>query len=125
MIKFVWVGVGGFLGSISRYLISGIAMRVANNPWFPFGTLTVNVLGCLIIGFLTGLVDVRQIFNPETRLLVFVGFLGGFTTFSSFGYETFALLQDGQFLLSVLNVLLNVILGLSAVYFGHVLSQLF
>jgi CrcB protein len=79
MIKPLLVGTGGFLGSISRYVVSGLVYRILGNPYFPYGTLFVNVMGCLLIGFLGGLADSRQLFNPEIQLFVFIGFRGAIT----------------------------------------------
>jgi len=118
------VGVGGFLGSVLRYLVGGWVHRLLDNPWFPYGTLVVNLVGCLVIGFLGGLADNRQVFSPESRLFVFIGILGGFTTFSSFAYETSAFLNDGQVVAASFNVGLQVLLGLVAVWIGGCLSRL-
>jgi fluoride exporter len=118
------VGAGGFLGSIARYLTGGVIYSWVRTPWLPWGTLVVNVLGCLIIGFLGGLAEARQVLGPEVRLFLFIGVLGGFTTFSTFGYETFALLRDGQTLQAVLNILLQLLLGLGAVWAGYIISRL-
>lgn len=124
MLAIMLVGVGGFLGSVLRYLVGGWVHRVLDNPWFPYGTLFVNLIGCLIIGFLGGLTETRQVFAPETRLFLFLGVLGGFTTFSSFAYETSAFLNDGQILLASFNVGSQVVLGLVAVWLGSCLSRL-
>jgi CrcB protein len=124
MIKLFLVGAGGFLGSVSRYAVSGLVYRILGNPYFPYGTLAVNVAGCLLIGFLGGLAESRQLFNPEMRLLVFIGFIGGFTTFSTFGYEVFGFARDGQIISSLINILLHVILGIGATWLGYVLSRL-
>ena len=122
--KIFMVGTGGFIGSIARYLMSGWVHDFLDKPMFPYGTLVVNVLGCFLIGLLNGIFEARQIFSPELRLLVFVGFLGGFTTFSTFGYELFSFLRDSQFLSTAMNVVLSVVLGLIAVWLGHTLSKL-
>lgn len=124
MLAIMLVGIGGFLGSVLRYLVGGWVHRVLDNPWFPYGTLFVNLIGCLIIGFLGGLTETRQVFAPETRLFLFLGVLGGFTTFSSFAYETSAFLNDGQILLASFNVGSQVVLGLVAVWLGSCLSRL-
>jgi CrcB protein len=124
MIKLLLVGTGGFLGSVSRYAVSGLVYRIAGNSHFPYGTLAVNVAGCLFIGFLGGLAESRQLFNPEIRLLIFIGFLGGFTTFSTFGYEVFSFARDGQIAASLSNILLHVILGLGATWGGYAISRL-
>jgi len=123
MIKVLLVGTGGFLGSVSRYLMSGLAHRIAGQVNFPVGTLTVNVIGCLAIGLLSGLAESRQLFSPEMRLLIFIGFLGGFTTFSTFGYEIVSFARDGQLMASLANLMLHLVLGLGAVWTGLALSR--
>jgi CrcB protein len=110
-------GVGGFIGSILRYWLSGVAQGWAQDR-FPLGTLMVNAVGCLVIGAFVSLFEYRQWFSPEVRIFVTVGILGGFTTFSAFGYETFRLLLDGEYLWAVTNVMANVVIGLSAVTIG-------
>jgi len=124
VIPILLVGTGGFLGSVLRYLLGGWVHRVLNNPWFPYGTPAANILGCLLIGFFGGLAEERQIFNPEARLFFLLGVLGGFTTFSSFAYETSALANDGQFIAASINVGLQILLGLVAVWTGSVLARL-
>lgn len=120
----LFVGLGGMLGSVARYMVGGWVQQAVGSFWFPYGTLAVNVLGCLLIGFAGGLAEARGAFSPEGRALLFIGFLGGFTTFSSFGFETLALLHDGQYTLGLLNVALQITLGLGAVYVGSSLSRL-
>ncbi len=124
MKNLIFIGIGGFFGAIMRYLVGGWAQRLFPNTIFPAGTMIVNVTGCLLIGFGFGLLDTRQFFTPELRMFVFVGFLGSFTTFSTFGYETFALIRDGQTTLSILNAALSLALGLTAVIAGHAASRL-
>lgn len=116
------IGAGGFIGALARYGLSGLVHAWFRQTTFPIGTLAVNLTGCLLIGVLAGLADSRQLFGPEARLFAFIGILGGFTTFSTFGFETFALLRDGEYLRSVANVGLNVILGLALVWLGYVVS---
>ena len=116
------VGSGGFVGSVLRYLAGLLVQHLSGGSAFPYGTLAVNVLGCLLIGFLNGLTEGRQVFSPETRGLIFIGLLGGFTTFSSFGYETIALARDGQVVGAFSNVALQLALGLGAVWVGYRLS---
>ena len=120
-LNLVLVGGGGALGAMARYGVGGLLHRNASLADFPFGTLTVNLLGCLLIGLGAGLADARQVFTPEARLFVFVGLLGGFTTFSSFGYETIALLRDHEFVRAGLNAGLNVFVGLALVWLGYTL----
>jgi len=123
MMKILLVGFGGFIGTIFRYLISGWIHQFLNISNFPLGTLSVNFLGCLVIGFLGGFSEEHNIFSGETRLFLYIGLLGGFTTFSTFGYETFAFLRDGQFTEAILNVLLQVVLCLFAVWLGYIISK--
>ena len=118
------VGVGGFIGSVLRYLLSGWVHRVLDNPWFPYGTLFVNVTGCAVIGFLAGLAETRSLFTSEARLFVFIGILGGFTTFSSFALETLSLARNTQTLGASMNIASELILGLFAVWAGNVLARL-
>jgi len=119
------VAIGGAAGSLSRYYLGGWAYNLAGSLTFPAGTLAVNVLGCLAIGFLSGIAEVRHIMTPQTRGLLVIGFLGGFTTFSAFGNETFALVRDGHFLPALANIALQVVLGLGAVWAGYALSHTF
>ncbi len=117
------VGSGGFAGSILRYALGGVVQRHFPLATFPYGTLFVNLMGCLLIGVFAGLADSRQLFAPELRVFALIGVLGGFTTFSTFGYETFAMLRDGEQLRAALNVGLQVVLGLSLVWLGYVLTS--
>lgn len=124
MVKILLVGIGGFLGSICRYVTSGFVFKLAGKAYFPYGTLAVNIIGCLIIGLLGGLTENRQLFNPELRILMFAGFLGGFTTFSTFGYEVFTFARDGQITSCLYNLGLHLVLGIGAVWLGYSLSEL-
>jgi len=123
MIGIVLVGVGSFFGGVLRYGLSIWVHRALDNPWFPYGTLTVNVLGCLVIGFLAGIAETRAVFTSEARLFLFVGILGGFTTFSSFALETFSLARDTQNIAALINIGLQLILGLLAVWIGNVFAH--
>jgi CrcB protein len=124
MAQIFLVGIGGFLGSILRYVLSGWIHRLLDNPWFPYGTLGVNVSGCLLLGFLAGLADNRSLFTSETRVLIFIGVLGGFTTFSTFAFETFSLAKNTQNLAALINIVLQLVLGLVAVWAGNILARL-
>ncbi len=124
MIKLLLVGAGGFLGSVLRYLASGAVQSAARYVHFPWGTLAVNAAGCLLIGLLTGLAETRGLFSLEQRLFLITGFLGGFTTFSAFGYETYFLVRVGETALAALNVCGQIVLGLAAVWAGHLLARL-
>jgi len=118
------VGLGGFLGSALRYLIGGWAQGLSKSLDFPYGTLTVNLIGCFVIGFLGELAEARGVFTSGTRLLVFIGLLGGFTTFSSFGNDTLNLARSGQMLNALTNVAVNVIFGLLLVWLGRTVAYL-
>ncbi len=124
MTNILLVGLGGFIGSILRYLASGYVQQSTKSIDFPYGTLAVNVIGCFIIGFLAQLAETRGAFTSESRTFVFVGILGGFTTFSSFGNETLNLARDSQMLNAFANIGANVILGLLAVWLGRTVSYL-
>ena len=121
MTKFLLVGAGGFIGSVLRYWLSGLVQQSARDTLFPIGTLTVNVLGCLVIGILAELAETRGIISAETRLFAMTGILGGFTTFSTFSNESFGLLRDGQNWNAGLNLFLSLALGLGAVWLGRTL----
>jgi CrcB protein len=119
----LWVGVGGFIGSVFRYVLSGLVQEYTKRDDFPVGTLAVNILGCLIIGLLSQLAEARGALSPETRALVIIGILGGFTTFSSFGNETMNLWRDGESYLAFVNVVAQVMLGLGAVWLGRIIGH--
>ena len=123
MLKILMVGIGGFAGAICRYLVYEATLILYKGAWLPLGTLTVNILGCFIIGLLGGMSETREIFTPEIRAFLFVGFLGGFTTFSTFGYEIFFLVRNGQTGAALANLGLQIILGLTAVWAGFSLSR--
>ena len=125
MLNLLLVGSGGFLGSALRYMISQGMQSLAGSAVLPYGTLAVNLLGCLTIGLLGGIAHYREVFSPEIRLFVFTGMLGGFTTFSTFGYETFNLGRSVDLPTALLNILLHMVLGLGAVWFGYWLSRWF
>jgi CrcB protein len=115
------ISLGGVLGALARYGASGLVYRLLG-PGFPYGTLAVNLAGCLAIGAVLYLTQDRPTLSVAARQLVAVGFLGSFTTFSTFGVETFALLRDGDFAAAALNVGASVLLGLGAVWLGHGLA---
>lgn len=116
------VGAGGFFGAIFRYSLAGWFQQFAGSFWFPSGTLSVNVIGCFLIGLLGGWADNLGLMQSGTRLFFLVGFLGSFTTFSTFGYETLAFLRDREILLALFNVGMHLIAGFIAVFIGYQLS---
>lgn len=121
---YLWIFLGSGLGGILRYLTSTTMQKLINPGSFPIGTFCVNMIGCLFIGFIAQLSEARAVFSPEVRILLMVGILGGFTTFSSFGYETVQLIRDGELLLALTNAAGQLILGLIMVYIGYVLARL-
>jgi fluoride exporter len=123
MLKWVLLCVAGAAGTLARYTIGGCACQMMGIR-FPYGTLAVNLLGCLIIGFVASLDGVKAWLTPDIRLWVMVGFLGAFTTFSSFIFETANLMKDGQLVLAFGNVFLSVFLGLIFFYVGVLLGKL-
>ena len=123
MRELLLVGTGGFLGSVARYYLGGLVTQATAVSRFPYGTLAVNITGCLLIGLLGGLAEQTSAFSPHTRILIFTGLLGGFTTFSAFGYETMFLAREHAWSWAALNVGAQVILGLAAVWTGHAVAQ--
>ena len=123
MERVLWAGVGGFIGSALRYVVGGWLTRAKGAAAFPWETLVINVAGCLVIGVLAALAETRGLFAGTTRVFVFVGILGGFTTFSTFGYETFQLLREGQVAAATASAAMQVVLGLGAVWAGDTLVR--
>ena len=117
------IGTGGFIGSVARYLVSRLNTRI---DWLsiPIGTLTVNVLGSLLIGFLIGISEKSPVLTVEWRMFLMVGLCGGFTTYSSFSGENLVLLKNGQILPLLLYTGLSIFLGFVAVYLGYISTKL-
>ena len=110
------VALGGAVGSVLRYETGALVLRQVGVAQFPWGTFTVNVLGCAIAGMLAGLGERHGFLTAEMRLLLFTGFLGGFTTFSAFGVETIALVERGAWAIAATYVLSSVACGLAALW---------
>lgn len=121
MTKFLVIGLGGAIGAILRYYMGALDYRFSGGV-FPVSTMVVNVSGCLVIGFLWGLFDQFPV-SPNVRLFIFIGILGGYTTFSTFGLETFNLMRDGEYRIAAANMFLSVVLGVGAVFAGHAASK--
>jgi CrcB protein len=112
------VGLGGFLGSVARYKLGGVILHMTAQSRFPYGTFTVNVLGCLVVGILAGVAERYDMFGPDTRLFLFTGLLGGFTTFSAFGLEAMYLIRRGDLAVAALYAGGSMALGITAVWVG-------
>jgi CrcB protein len=121
MVTYLWIGLGSALGGMARYWCSGfVAERIGET--FPWGTLTVNVVGSFLIGFFATLTapDGRFLVGSTARQFVMIGILGGYTTFSSFSIQTLTLARDGEWLRAGGNIVLSVVLCLVAVWLGHI-----
>jgi len=122
MVQIMLVAIGGGLGAVGRYFLQAWGQALTPGV-FPIGTLLVNVLGCLIVGFLGHALTSTVLIRPEYRIGLMIGLLGGFTTFSAYGWETIALLDSGEMRLALLNVALSNVLGLSAAWFGYRIAE--
>ncbi|HYR33752.1 MAG TPA: fluoride efflux transporter CrcB [Burkholderiales bacterium] len=116
MTPILLVALGGAIGSVLRYEVGALVLRHSLNAQFPYGTFTVNVLGCLVAGVLAGLGERYAFLTADVRLLLFTGFLGGFTTFSAFGVETVALIERGAWTMAVTYVGLSVLCGVAVLW---------
>jgi CrcB protein len=125
MLKIVLVMIGGAIGTACRYGLSSAIYSFIERPTFPYANLVINVSGSFVIGVLAELFDERVLVSPATRAALLTGVLGGYTTFSSFSYETFSLIRDGEWFRATLNAVGSVLLGLIAVWFGVRLAQSF
>ena len=123
MLKIFLIGMGGFIGAVLRYGVSGLVQNLSRSISFPYGTLAVNVIGCLIIGALSQLVETRGVLSVQTRLFIFVGVLGALTTFSTFSNETINLVREGQWLYALANIAGHMMLCFAAVLLGRWLTH--
>jgi CrcB protein len=123
MFKVALIGLGGCIGAVARYGLSGLVHRYTNSA-FPYGTLVVNVVGCFFIGAFLYYIESRGGLSPQLRLFAGIGVLGAFTTFSTFGYETIELAGRQEYWSVAFNILGNVFLGLTAVWLGRAALRL-
>ena len=119
---YLWISLGAVIGACARYLLSGYIARVFSAV-FPYGTLVINITGSLLLGFFLILTSERMLVDPRWRLFVAVGFCGSYTTFSSYSFETFAYIEQGQWLLMGLNVVASNVLCLAAVLAGAAFAR--
>lgn len=122
-VRILSIGAGGFLGAIARYLLAKGVERYFKGT-FPLGTLVVNLIGCFILGFILTVTLRKGVMHPDLRLAITTGFIGAFTTFSTFTYETLALFEGSHNLLALGNVLLSVVLGLALGWLGIMAGKL-
>ena len=124
MQKTILIALAGLTGTLLRYWLSGYVARQYGET-FPWGTMTVNLIGCLVTGAVFYVTEERFLINPTVRTVILIGLLGGFTTFSSYGLQTFTLLRDGEYGLATLNVVTSNVLGLFMVWAGYTLGKVF
>jgi len=116
------IAFGGALGTVARYVLSTVVLRTTGTL-FPLGTFVVNMVGCVVFGLIAGAAEQRVPLAPEMRRFLLVGVLGGFTTFSSYAFESFGLLRDGQFAWAAINVVGQVLGGLAGLWGGYVITN--
>jgi len=117
----IYIAIGGAAGALLRYTISGYTYRYLDG-FLPWGTLVVNLLGCFAIGFLWNVFE-NFAYSPNTRTLIFIGILGAFTTFSTFGLESFNLFKEGEIKFAILNILVSNLGGIALVFIGYFISK--
>ncbi len=120
--SFIIVAVGAGIGGDLRYWISSLTYKLLP-IYFPFGTLTVNLIGSFLLGILIFGFDEKDLLNPTLKLFLGIGFCGGFTTFSTFSLETFNLIRDSEYLLAGLNIFFSVLLTIIGIYIAHLITR--
>lgn len=124
IIKLVWLALAGALGTLARFGLGGLVPKICGEN-FPWGTLVVNGLGCFLFGLVWTLGEDHMVIRGETRFIILTGFMGAFTTFSTFAFETGAMLRDGQWLYALGNVLAQNVLGIIFLFVGHIVGRAF
>lgn len=121
--KLVWMFIAGGIGVLARYAVNGLVQRYIGGQ-LPIGTFLENVAGCVVFGFLWALADERMLINAEWRTILLTGFVGGFTTFSTYAFETTGLMRDAQWGLAMLNVAAHNVVGFAGIFVGMALGRL-
>jgi len=122
MTKLAWLAAAGAVGTLARYGVAGVVQRALGGA-FPWGTLVVNAVGCLLFGLVWALAEERMVISGETRAILLVGFMGAFTTFSTFAFETSAMLRDAEWSFALANVLSQNVLGIVCFFAGLALGR--
>ncbi|CAK8713522.1 Fluoride-specific ion channel FluC [Candidatus Electronema halotolerans] len=122
LFRLLLIGGGGFVGAVLRFFVSTWVQARSGSIAYPFGTLSVNMIGCLLIGFLSALAENRSLFSAELRGFLLAGLLGAFTTFSTFSNDTLNLLRDGRIDLAMLNAGSQVVFGVLFVWLGRIMA---
>jgi len=122
LFKYLMVGIGGFAGAVARFWL-GVFIGQKMGTRFPYGTFFINTSGCFLIGFIMTILTERTHLSANWRYLIPIGFIGAYTTFSTFEYETLRSIQDGQFVLGLLNVVLSLIVGFVLVWTGVIVAR--
>jgi fluoride exporter len=121
-LNYLTVFVGAGIGGVFRYMLSAFVQKQFP-PYFPFGTLAVNLIGSIILGFMIFGLDEKELISPTLKLFIGIGFCGGFTTFSTFSLETYSLIRNAEFLIAGINILANVILTILGIYIAYLISR--
>jgi len=121
--RLVLLAVAGAMGTLCRYWLGAFVQWLCGSS-FPWGTLTINVLGCLLFGFVWTLADERMLISPQARIVILTGFMGAFTTFSTFAFESAQLLSDAEWLRAFANIALENVVGITAVFLGFAIGRL-
>jgi CrcB protein len=121
--QIIIAGLGGFIGSACRFWLASVSYRLLGQD-FPYGTMIVNILGCFLIGLLMSIFEERFLVSPNLRIFLTIGILGGFTTFSSFSFESLSLLREGNYFSGMSNILITLIGCLSATWIGTIFGKI-
>jgi CrcB protein len=123
-LKLLMLGIAGAAGALARYALAGVVQRLGNGS-FPYGTLAVNLLGCFLFGLIWALAEDRLLISSQTRLILLVGFMGAFTTFSTFAFETTQMLRDSEWMFAAVNMVFHNVLGILVLVVGLRVGRLF